>query len=120
MTPRNERAFKKNEGPVPKAAIRRPERPGPISRAALKFAELRLTALGKSSFPTTSLVNACLTVASRADASPSVNEIAHDQDSERERGEKTAEIAVDEYQAFVELVSHLPAVHREEEGGKEL
>ena len=60
-----------NEGPVPKAAISRPEIAGPIKRPALKFAELRLTAFGKSLCPTISAANAWRTGASIAVEIPS-------------------------------------------------
>jgi hypothetical protein len=49
MTKRYEKALNRNDGPVPKAAMRKPETAGPIRRPALKFAEFRLTAFGKSS-----------------------------------------------------------------------
>lgn len=56
---------------MPNAAINKPETPGPISLAKLKFAEFRLTAFGKSALPTISAVKLCLTGASIALAAPS-------------------------------------------------
>ncbi|CAB4795751.1 unannotated protein [freshwater metagenome] len=58
---------------MPNAAINKPETPGPISLAKLKFAELRLTAFGKSALPTISAVKLCLTGASIALAVPRAN-----------------------------------------------
>ena len=49
MTKKYEAPLIKNEGPVPKAAMSKPETAGPMRRPPLKFAEFRLTALGKSS-----------------------------------------------------------------------
>ena len=70
ITPRKEIPFKIKDGPVPNALIINPESAGPMSLPPLKFAELRLTAFCKSSWPTNSIENACLTGASNADATP--------------------------------------------------
>ena len=70
MTNRYEVALIKKEGPVSKLAINTPERAGPIKRPALKFAELRLTALATSLSPTISAVKLCLIGASIAEAIP--------------------------------------------------
>ena len=62
--------FKRKEGPVPKRVMRYPESAGPINLPKLKFAELRLTAFGKSSTPTISETKLCLTGPSTAAAMP--------------------------------------------------
>ena len=68
-----EAALSKNDGPVPNAAINKPETPGPINRARLKFAEFKLTALPRSARPTISAVKLCRTGASIALDNPKVN-----------------------------------------------
>lgn len=59
-------------GPVPIQWISRPTRPGPISRAALKEAEFRPTALDNSSLPTISTTNDCRVGASNAVPRPNM------------------------------------------------
>ena len=66
-------AFKINDGPVSKAAIMNPDKPGPTSLPALKFAEFSDTAFRKSSFATNSELKLCLTGASIAPDKPKVN-----------------------------------------------
>ena len=66
-----ESALRMNDGPVPNAAIDKPESAGPIMRPELKLAELRLTAFATSFFPTTSALNAMRTGASTALDTPS-------------------------------------------------
>ena len=46
----------RNDGPVLKRAIRKPDNAGPTRRPALKLAEFRLTALATSECPTISAV----------------------------------------------------------------
>ena len=57
--------------PPPKAAMRTPARPGPTRRAALKLAELRPTALLRSTGSTISETNDWRAGASKAEAEPS-------------------------------------------------
>ena len=56
---------------MPKAAISKPDSAGPTKRPALKFAEFRLTALGRSSWPTMSAAKVWRTGASIAVEIPS-------------------------------------------------
>ena len=63
-------ALIKNDGPVPKAAIIKPDSAGPTSLPKLKLAELRLTAFGTSTTPTISEVKLCRTGLSIASATP--------------------------------------------------
>ena len=71
MTARKLSALMTNAGPTPNAAIARPARAGPMTRAPLNIAELRATALPMSSRPTSSIENAWRTGMSTALAIPS-------------------------------------------------
>ena len=66
-------ALIKNDGPVSKRAIRKPDKAGPTKRPALKLAEFRLTALAISECPTISEVNDWRIGASKAEEIPNVN-----------------------------------------------
>ena len=63
----------RNDGPVSKRAIRKPDSAGPIKRPALKFAEFKLTAFAISEWPTISEVKDWRIGASRADEIPRVS-----------------------------------------------
>jgi hypothetical protein len=57
---------------VPIAAMRTPATAGPVTRAALKVAELRPIAFGSSDGPTSSVTKACRTGESMALPTPSM------------------------------------------------
>jgi hypothetical protein len=68
---RNETALRKKAGAIPTAAISPPAAAGPSTRAVLKLALFRPTALATRSGPTISLTNDCRAGMSKAVATPS-------------------------------------------------
>ena len=65
-------ALIRNDGPVSKRAIRKPDSAGPTKRPALKLAEFKLTAFAISEWPTISEVNDWRIGASTAEEIPKV------------------------------------------------
>ena len=76
-TATNDTALARKIQPVPTAAMARPATAGPTMRAELNVALLRLSALGRSSGPTSSTMNDWRTGVSSAEATPSAADSAY-------------------------------------------